>query len=129
MTFGVSPAYRRQGLGETLLERFQQLLAQNGIRDLTLHVQRGNEDALRFYRRHGLELVKVLRNYYTIEGKVFDALWMRLKDVARFRTVTIEQSLIGPSDPGNENNLLLVVVLVIFVVFIAFVGFRLTQQL
>lgn len=123
MTFGVAPAYRQQGLGEHLLERFQQVLVQNDINDLSLHVQRGNEDAFRFYRRHGFELLKVLKHYYFIEEKHYDAMWMRLKDVSTVRTVSIDQSLIGESEPGNEGNLLLlggIILLIIFLLYLLF---------
>lgn len=53
-SLAILPGRRGAGTGTRLLEAVRDELRARGIRDLELAVIAGNEDALRFYRRHGL---------------------------------------------------------------------------
>jgi ribosomal protein S18 acetylase RimI-like enzyme len=64
-TLSVLPSERRQGIGAALLDAVQAELAASGIAALSLLVVAGNDEALRFYERHGFETA---------------AIWMRRDD-------------------------------------------------
>ena len=51
----VDPEYRDAGLGGRLLETAETELVERGADTVALEVLAGNEDARRFYRRHGYE--------------------------------------------------------------------------
>jgi ribosomal protein S18 acetylase RimI-like enzyme len=56
----VAPGARRQGIGGRLMAAVEQELDAAGVRDLTVSVLTGNDDALRFYARHGLRAGEVV---------------------------------------------------------------------
>ena len=51
----VDPDHRRQGIGTRLLAAAEDRLADSGVDRVALNVMAPNEDARRFYRRHGYE--------------------------------------------------------------------------
>lgn len=51
----VHPGHRNQGTGGALLEEAETHLAQQGADRVALNVMAKNQDALRFYRRHGYD--------------------------------------------------------------------------
>ncbi|SFS05807.1 Acetyltransferase, GNAT family [Halomicrobium zhouii] len=51
----VAPPYRRQGIGTRLLAATEERFADSGVDRVALNVMAANEDARRFYRRHGYE--------------------------------------------------------------------------
>jgi ribosomal protein S18 acetylase RimI-like enzyme len=51
--FAVSPLHRRKGLGRKLLAHMQALAANNGKRKITLDVELGNQEAIKFYLDSG----------------------------------------------------------------------------
>ncbi len=53
-TLVVAPDRRGEGVGAALLDSLDELLAAEGATSLRVEVMTGNEDARRFYRRHGL---------------------------------------------------------------------------
>jgi ribosomal protein S18 acetylase RimI-like enzyme len=55
----VTARYRDQGIGGELLDRAERRLADRGAGFVSLEAMAGNEDARRFYRRHGYELHRV----------------------------------------------------------------------
>mmetsp|Transcript_10830 Transcript_10830/g.29023 ORF Transcript_10830/g.29023 Transcript_10830/m.29023 type:complete len:213 (+) Transcript_10830:27-665(+) len=63
---GVLAAYRSRGVGSALLSRTLRTLqrTQPHVELVYLHVQLGNDDALRFYQRHGFERQRTQHNYY-----------------------------------------------------------------
>jgi ribosomal protein S18 acetylase RimI-like enzyme len=63
----VLPSERRQGIGTALLDAVQAELTASGITALSLFVVARNDEALRFYERHGFETA---------------AIWMRRDDSA-----------------------------------------------
>jgi ribosomal protein S18 acetylase RimI-like enzyme len=52
-TLSVLPAERGRGTGTALLEAVRADLGTLGIKELSLHAMHTNEDAIRFYERHG----------------------------------------------------------------------------
>ena len=75
MNVAVSPDYRRQGIGESLMIALGEALTQKGIESLTLEVRASNEGAIALYSRLGYEQVGCRPNYYTDPKE--DALIMR----------------------------------------------------
>ncbi len=70
----VLPAYRRRGIGSTLLMFVLKEGSGLGARSATLEVRRSNEEARRLYERFGFAAAGVRRGYYT--NPVEDALVM-----------------------------------------------------
>jgi ribosomal protein S18 acetylase RimI-like enzyme len=54
-TLVLLPDARGSGLGSALIERVREEVRAAGVTHLGLGVAAGNEDAIRFYRRHGFE--------------------------------------------------------------------------
>ena len=66
MTITVLKPYRRYGIASQLLVKAIEDCAKNrGIKTMTLHVQKGNDSAMEFYKKHGFEVVQELKDYYT----------------------------------------------------------------
>jgi ribosomal protein S18 acetylase RimI-like enzyme len=59
-SLSVHPRARSSGVGSRLLDELDRRLKQRGIQDLSVAVLIDNVDALRFYRRRGLEPVEVV---------------------------------------------------------------------
>ena len=49
----VDPAYRRQGIGDRLIERLTEIAAERGLSFMTLEVRAGNRPAIALYEKHG----------------------------------------------------------------------------
>lgn len=67
MTLGVLTSYRGVGVGEQLLRFvFERLVPKQGaaLQDVYLHVQINNDDALRFYAKHGFIRGDQVDGYY-----------------------------------------------------------------
>ena len=60
----VDPAWRRQGVAGSLLDRIERDLAASGARALFLEVRESNRAALALYRARGFEPVGRRRGYY-----------------------------------------------------------------
>jgi ribosomal protein S18 acetylase RimI-like enzyme len=56
-SLAVVPGWRGSGLGTLLLDRVDAELEKRGIRDVTLQVLKGNDNAARFYERRGFRPV------------------------------------------------------------------------
>jgi ribosomal-protein-alanine N-acetyltransferase len=74
--FAVARAFRQQGLGSFLLERFIAGMKLSGVRKIHLEVRSSNLAAQRLYFKHGFERVGLRKNYYTKEKE--DALLLSL---------------------------------------------------
>lgn len=68
MTLGVLAPYRERGIGRQLLTHVLDLVHNSpscaDVVDVYLHVQEGNDDALRFYKGYGFEVKEKLVGYY-----------------------------------------------------------------
>lgn len=65
--FGVTPRYRRLGIGKRLLQWLEKCAMVAGIAEILLEVRAGNEGAQAFYRRMGYRPLTFLSGYY--EGR------------------------------------------------------------
>ena len=65
MTISILPAYRRRGIGRTLLNHIlDAAMKDDRILDVYLHVQTSNDDAKEFYIANGFENIDTILNYY-----------------------------------------------------------------
>jgi [ribosomal protein S18]-alanine N-acetyltransferase len=64
ITIDVVPEVQHSGLGTLLLTSAEEELKQAGCDHVVLEVAVDNERALRFYKKHGYSVLKVLPNYY-----------------------------------------------------------------
>ena len=65
MTLGVLAPYRQLGVGKALLEHVMSLTQDvANVSAVYLHVQVGNDEALKFYRHHGFEVSETAKDYY-----------------------------------------------------------------
>ncbi|RFD19967.1 ribosomal-protein-alanine N-acetyltransferase [Komagataeibacter melaceti] len=64
LTFAVTPAVRRRGIGRDLLARSMAEMARAGVQTVFLEVARDNAPALALYHSAGFEQVGLRRNYY-----------------------------------------------------------------
>jgi GNAT superfamily N-acetyltransferase len=66
MTITVLKPYRRFGIASQLLEQaIQDCAKSRSIKKMTLHVQKGNDSAMEFYKKHGFIIKEELKDYYT----------------------------------------------------------------
>jgi [ribosomal protein S18]-alanine N-acetyltransferase len=64
VTVDVRENSRRKGYGSQLLKRAEEILNDYGIELYDLQVDVANGEAILFYKKHGFNLVRTLRNYY-----------------------------------------------------------------
>jgi ribosomal-protein-alanine N-acetyltransferase len=64
LTIDVSPAYRRRGIGQMLLQEIERIFVEKGVKASHLEVREDNAEAISLYRKLGYEDVGKLRNYY-----------------------------------------------------------------
>ena len=79
VTLDVRETYRRSGFGTKLLQRAEEILADYGVELYDLQVDVTNRNAIRFYRKHGFDVVRTLPNYY---ANGHDA-YLMVKDLKR----------------------------------------------
>jgi ribosomal-protein-alanine N-acetyltransferase len=70
ITIDVAPSAQHSGLGTLLMSSGEAELKQAGCDYVSLEVAVDNEPALRFYKKHGYSVLKVLPRYYldSIDG-------------------------------------------------------------
>ncbi|CAM9123073.1 unnamed protein product [Discosporangium mesarthrocarpum] len=65
MTLGVLATWRRRGIGSKLLLRaLDNLSHYKEMKEIYLHVQTSNQDAVDFYKSHGFCVEEKIENYY-----------------------------------------------------------------
>lgn len=64
MNVAVHPDYRRQGVGEMLVDGLVEALKEKGVHSLSLEVRRSNQSAIRLYEKTGFAQAGLRRNYY-----------------------------------------------------------------
>lgn len=69
----VSPQYRREGIGERILEIITQACIERGMVAMNLEVREGNEPAIKLYEKMGYIACGLRKGYY--KGK-YDAILM-----------------------------------------------------
>ena len=75
LTFCVRPAFRRHGIGESLLRHVQNNLPLRGV--VHLEVAADNTAARGLYEKCGLAVINTRKDYYRREGKLADAVCYR----------------------------------------------------
>ena len=60
----VSPAYRRQGIADALIDRLDAICASHGLSFVSLEVRAGNVPAVALYEKHGFARAGLRKNYY-----------------------------------------------------------------
>lgn len=75
MNLAVSQGFRRQGIGEQLVNSLTEALAEKGVKTLLLEVRISNEPAKQLYQKLGFEIVGKRPRYY--EKPREDALILR----------------------------------------------------
>lgn len=105
-TFAVDPAWRRQGVGETLLLALLDLAVARHAREATLEVRLSNVPARRLYEKHGFRPVGLRPRYYSDNGE--DALIMTTEPLTgaamRARMANLRAALAAappPTDPAE----------------------------
>lgn len=76
VTIATHPDYRRQRLGQLLMEQMIQRAHKGGAYDITLEVRAGNHAAQEMYKKLGFVTVGLRKKYYQDNGE--DALIMTL---------------------------------------------------
>ncbi|MCI0582433.1 MAG: ribosomal protein S18-alanine N-acetyltransferase [Chloroflexi bacterium] len=111
-TFAVDPAWRRQGVGETLLIALLDLAIARHAREATLEVRLSNVPARRLYEKYGFRPVGLRPRYYSDNGE--DALIMTTEPLTggpmRRRLATLRAALEAappPTGPGATLDALL----------------------
>ncbi len=64
VTIAVDPAWRRKGIGASLLASIEELCAQEGAETVALEVEATNTPALEMYKKFGYSQARILPNYY-----------------------------------------------------------------
>ena len=64
ITVDVSPAYRRQGIAQKLLQETEAIFKDHGIKECRLEVREDNAAALNLYRKLGYQKAGTLKRYY-----------------------------------------------------------------
>lgn len=64
LNFGILPDYRRQGLGEKLIESSIKLLCQQKVETILLEVRKSNTPARRLYEKFGFKEISLRKHYY-----------------------------------------------------------------
>jgi len=111
-TFAVDPAWRRQGVGGTLLIALLDLAIARHAREATLEVRLSNVPARRLYEKYGFRPVGLRPRYYSDNGE--DALIMTTEPLTggamRTRLVSLRAALEAappPTGPGATLDALL----------------------
>ena len=74
----IAPAWRRQGLGQVLLEHAMQTAREKHAKALFLEVRPSNGAAINMYEKLGFEAFALRKGYYPAEQGREDALVMRV---------------------------------------------------
>jgi [ribosomal protein S18]-alanine N-acetyltransferase len=69
LNFAVHPASRRMGVGGLLVAKLEYKLVSHHRQKITLAVRERNLAAQMFFRSHGFQATKLLRNYYEDSGE------------------------------------------------------------
>jgi ribosomal-protein-alanine N-acetyltransferase len=69
LNFAVHPAVRRTGIGGMLIAKLVYKLVSHHRQKITLAVRERNLAAQMFFRSHGFQATKLLRNYYEDSGE------------------------------------------------------------
>lgn len=107
-TFAVDPAWRRQGVGETLLLALLDLAVARRAREATLEVRLSNLPARRLYEKYGFRPVGLRPRYYSDNGE--DALIMTTEPLSgatmRRRLADLRAALEAAPPPSGPADVI-----------------------
>lgn len=63
-SLAVDPDYQRSGIGSALMEKIEEMMLDRGIYMSILEVRDRNDQAIRFYKRIGYEIITHMSAYY-----------------------------------------------------------------
>lgn len=72
----IAEQFQRLGLASFLLESLFEIFTRDNIRQIFLEVRNNNTEAINLYHKLGFNIIAERRNYYRINGKIYDALLM-----------------------------------------------------
>lgn len=64
VNLAVDPAFRRRGIGSTLLQKSLEYLQSLGAKNCELEVRVNNEEAIELYQKFGFAIREIIKNYY-----------------------------------------------------------------
>lgn len=64
LILAVDEDHQRQGIGGALLEEFTRRFSRGGVDRIRLEVRQSNDDAIRFYERHGFQVEGTIPAHY-----------------------------------------------------------------
>jgi ribosomal-protein-alanine acetyltransferase len=64
LTIDVTPAYRRKGIAQKMLQEIETILRERSIRECRLEVRENNVAALNLYQKLGYKKIGKLKKYY-----------------------------------------------------------------
>ena len=75
VSIAVAPHYRRRGIGNWMLRQARGRLRRHDVGTWWLMVRTDNEAAIRFYRRFGFVIGRLVKNYYE-DGAAAWCMWL-----------------------------------------------------
>lgn len=67
----ILPEYRSKGFGTGLLEKTISVMISDGYRNFFLEVETGNLSAITLYKKHGFDIVRNVKHFYTNGNDAF----------------------------------------------------------
>jgi ribosomal-protein-alanine N-acetyltransferase len=64
LMLSVSESYRKKQIGTKLLDEFLKKIKKEKIQSIELEVRTRNEKAIKFYEKHGFEIIEKLTDFY-----------------------------------------------------------------
>ncbi len=77
LVIAVLEQFRCQGIGSALIETFTNECGLKGVSNIELEVRQSNKQAIRFYMKHGYEVIDVLHGFYK-DGEDGYKMWKSL---------------------------------------------------
>jgi ribosomal-protein-alanine N-acetyltransferase len=71
LTIDVSPAFRRRGIGQMLLQEIERIFREKDAKASHLEVREDNVAAISLYRKLGYEKIGKLKNYYVNANGIY----------------------------------------------------------
>ncbi len=64
LMLAVAKQHRRYGVGQSLLNQFLKELTLQNMKQIELEVRVDNKQAIKFYQKHGFDIIDVITNFY-----------------------------------------------------------------
>lgn len=77
LVIAVLKPYQCKGIGTALINEFTNACGMKGISDIELEVRKSNKEAIRFYTKHGYQVIDVIPHFYK-DGEDGYKMWRTL---------------------------------------------------